>query len=241
MKEYNAFTLAEVLITLGIIGIVAAMTLPTLVAKYKDKELASSAKKAVSVIQQAAQLAQNYYGTPGDNSSLFDITKESEEVTQNFSKYFNGAKYCAPDTGGKECAGLHYQIKYSGKYETSPGASGVGQMYYSPRIVLPDGTIVSVDQKDNDYREEDCTQFNEDGSAGNTTTCKSTFIAIIRFDVNGNRSPNQFGRDAFQMLVYKNKIEPGGAAFFGVESLRSILSGGNPIYTNYTIGEPFEW
>lgn len=243
MKEYNAFTLAEVLITLGIIGIVAAMTLPTLVAKYKDRELAARAKKAVSVIQQAAQLAQNYYGTPGDNSSLFDITKESEEVTQNFSKYFNGAKYCEPDTGGKECTGLHYQIKYSGKYEstTSPGSTAAGQMYYSPRIVLNDGTIVSVDQKDSEYREEDCTQFNEDGSVGETATCKSTFIAIIRFDVNGNRSPNQFGRDAFQMLVYKNKIEPGGAAFFGVESLRSILSGGDPIYTNYTIGEPFEW
>ena len=38
MKKKNAFTLAEVLITLGIIGIVAAMTLPVLVGHYKKKE-----------------------------------------------------------------------------------------------------------------------------------------------------------------------------------------------------------
>ena len=39
MKKNSAFTLAEVLITLGIIGIVAAMTLPSLIAKYQDKVL----------------------------------------------------------------------------------------------------------------------------------------------------------------------------------------------------------
>lgn len=242
MKDFRAFTLAEVLVTLGIIGIVAAMTLPALVAKYKDKELASRTKKAYSEIQQAAQLAQASLGTPGNNSTLFDITKTSQEVTQNFAKYFNGAKYCAPDTGGNECTGLHYSIKYSGRYE-NPGSGTVanGQMYYSHRIVLNDGTVVSVDQQDSEYREGDCQQWNEDGSLGDTATCKSSYIAIIRFDVNGNKSPNQFGRDVFQLLVYKNKIEPGGASFYGIQSLRSILSGGDPIYTDYQIGEKFEW
>ena len=250
MKRINAFTLAEVLITLGIIGVVAAMTLPALVNKYKDKELATRTRKAVSAIQQAAQLAQNAYGTPGDNSSLFNITKESEEVTQNFAKYFNGAKYCEPDTGGKECTGLHYKIKYSTKTEDSTGSgmTNSGKMYYSPRIVLNDGTIVSVDQQDSDYRVSEDTKYNEDGSVakdedGNIITQinTSTYIAIIRFDVNGNLSPNQFGRDAFQLLVYKDKIVPGGAFFYGIESLRSILGGGDAIYSNYNEGEPFEW
>ena len=39
MKIKNGFTLAEVLITLGIIGIVAAMTLPFVIADYKKKEI----------------------------------------------------------------------------------------------------------------------------------------------------------------------------------------------------------
>lgn len=45
-----AFTLAEVLITLGIIGIVAAMTLPTLVQNHKNAELQTGLKKAYSVL-----------------------------------------------------------------------------------------------------------------------------------------------------------------------------------------------
>ena len=44
----KAFTLAEILITLGIIGVVAAMTIPTLVANYRTKALKSGFKKSYS-------------------------------------------------------------------------------------------------------------------------------------------------------------------------------------------------
>lgn len=53
MKKKNAFTLAEVLITLGIIGIVAAMTLPTLIANYKRQEYSTQIKKFYSTFSQA--------------------------------------------------------------------------------------------------------------------------------------------------------------------------------------------
>uniref|UniRef100_UPI0040289A2A prepilin-type N-terminal cleavage/methylation domain-containing protein n=1 Tax=Candidatus Scatousia sp. TaxID=3085663 RepID=UPI0040289A2A len=51
--RYKAFTLAEVLITLGIIGIVASMTLPTLVGKYKKVQTISQLKKTYTVLNQA--------------------------------------------------------------------------------------------------------------------------------------------------------------------------------------------
>lgn len=50
MKKVNAFTLAEVLITLTIIGIVAAMTIPTLISKYQNKVSEVALKKAFSTI-----------------------------------------------------------------------------------------------------------------------------------------------------------------------------------------------
>ena len=50
-----AFTLAEVLITLGIIGVVAAMTLPTLINSTRHKELYVGLQKAYSIPQQAVQ------------------------------------------------------------------------------------------------------------------------------------------------------------------------------------------
>lgn len=54
-KEYKhgAFTLAEVLVTLGIIGVVAAMTMPTLIGNTKPKELEAQFKKAHSMLSQA--------------------------------------------------------------------------------------------------------------------------------------------------------------------------------------------
>lgn len=52
-KKIMAFTMAETLITLGIIGIIAAMTLPSLVAKYQSKVLSTQLKKLYSVTYQA--------------------------------------------------------------------------------------------------------------------------------------------------------------------------------------------
>ena len=47
MKNLSAFTLAEVLITLGIIGVVAALTLPSLVGNYKRKVTANKVKNFI--------------------------------------------------------------------------------------------------------------------------------------------------------------------------------------------------
>ena len=57
-----AFTLAEVLITLGIIGVVAAMTLPTLIQKHTNTVVETRLKKFYSGINQAVMLAEKDYG-----------------------------------------------------------------------------------------------------------------------------------------------------------------------------------
>lgn len=72
----KAFTLAEVLITLGIIGIVAAMTLPVVIGNYQKKVTAAKVKKFYSMFNQAFQLAQLEFGEYkyweiADNSDLY--------------------------------------------------------------------------------------------------------------------------------------------------------------------------
>jgi len=57
IKKFG-FTLAEVLITLGIIGVVAAMTIPTLMQKTNDAEIKASFKKIISVVNQG--ISMNY-------------------------------------------------------------------------------------------------------------------------------------------------------------------------------------
>ncbi len=71
-----AFTLAEVLITLGIIGVVAALTISTLLANQRKKTVEVSLAKFYSTMNQAIKLAENDYGeltywAPDYNSENF--------------------------------------------------------------------------------------------------------------------------------------------------------------------------
>ena len=61
MKK-RAFTLAEVLITLGIIGVVAAMTMPTLITNYQKRATVAKLKRAYSVIKQAYLMSYDQVG-----------------------------------------------------------------------------------------------------------------------------------------------------------------------------------
>ena len=64
ITKHHGFTLAEVLITLGIIGVVAAMTMPVLIQNYQKKATATSVKKAYSELNQIIDRAKADYGDP---------------------------------------------------------------------------------------------------------------------------------------------------------------------------------
>jgi len=78
MRKFNAFTLAEVLITLAIIGVVAAMTIPTLITKYDEYVTVVKVKKFYSMFSQAYQLAIVEHGSI-DNWGLTNSTQEEDE------------------------------------------------------------------------------------------------------------------------------------------------------------------
>lgn len=98
MKRH-AFTLAEVLITLGIIGIVASMTLPGLVQKYRNKVVETRMMKFYSSINQAVKMAELEYG---DKKIWYEDLSGNEldsdgnpiEGSSNVDKWFT--KYLAP-------------------------------------------------------------------------------------------------------------------------------------------------
>lgn len=72
MRRFDGFTLAEVLITLGIIGVVAAMTMPTLMNQTNGLQYKTAFKKSLSAISQAVTL-----NVALDDVSFADATEES--------------------------------------------------------------------------------------------------------------------------------------------------------------------
>ena len=83
-----AFTLAEVLITLGIIGVVAAMTLPSLIAKHQEKQWVTAFLHTYSLLNNAYRMVQNENGTFEDWA---DVTITNTDGKPNRSSRANGA------------------------------------------------------------------------------------------------------------------------------------------------------
>ena len=78
-SSIKAFTLAEVLITLAIIGVVAAMTMPSLIQKYQEQKRVTQLKKAYAVMQNAYLMAVKDYGEPQDWGLTYTNTGEVDE------------------------------------------------------------------------------------------------------------------------------------------------------------------
>ena len=183
-RKRTAFTLAEVLITLGIIGIVCAITLPSIVQNYREKQTVAKLKKTYSILSQAMTSAVNENGTldtwglGGGDSPTGAILLQD----QLFAPYLKIADYCEKNNtciGGKPY-----------KYITStPHISYYWQDRYR-HLVLADGTLLIFHVSG-----EDCA-----GSG-----LKVWFAcADIMVDTDGYyKGPNTFGKDMFNFSVKK--------------------------------------
>lgn len=99
IKKFG-FTLAEVLITLGIIGVVAAMTIPTLINQTSGTEFISGFKKAVSVLNQAVTLN---VALSGDDFSNLPATSSVAGTDSVYSMFVS--RLSVVSTGGNATIG----------------------------------------------------------------------------------------------------------------------------------------
>lgn len=113
---FGAFTLAETLITLAIIGIVAAITVPVLMKSYQDEVYKTAYKKAYSDMNQAfAQAIQQQSLVPRDGSNDSEATKSEWSVMKNafktlkicesvnlFECWVDAERVCTGSCGGNE-------------------------------------------------------------------------------------------------------------------------------------------
>ena len=241
-KCFEGFTLAEVLITLGIIGVVAALTLPNLIANYRDKVLIAQTKRTYSLIMNAITLWKTDVGSFDDNTLLFNPSQSSLETAKNFAKYFNAPKICENQSIA-DCSKYYITYKYS--YSSLLNGVTYGEKPTYPLLMLNDGAKIYIRQSSSCFNtwvscERDENGFCKKDESGNDIMKPGSDDACgyIYFDVNGEKGPNQFGRDAYLLKVRTNDIVLNPWKPSGYESLRNILSGKDKlIYTNYNIGD----
>ena len=101
----NGFTLAEVLITLGIIGVVAAMTMPTLITNVQNKIFYTRFMKARNIIESATQMYEEEY-----DDLIYNGGMSFPEKAEIFASYFKGAKLINESNWEEECAGYNKKM-----------------------------------------------------------------------------------------------------------------------------------
>lgn len=190
----DGFTLAEVLITLVIIGVIAAMTIPTLMKNTEKQELVSGLKKANSTLQQAMiNISRNNDAAVGDYSFLREVDLIDEMV-----KVLNVVKLC---TDTADCFGSDYNSQY--KLLKGSGLSNMGN---GKGFISSDGMIYV-------YVPQTNTTFN--ANHGQSAEDTPNILGYIMVDVNGPKLPNTWGYDLFLFDLVSNKgMLPGGSDNF---------------------------
>lgn len=187
LLKKRAFTLAEVLITLTIIGVVAALTIPQIISYTYEKEAVTKVKKTYAILAQAVLLWQTENGCINDSKNCSDNTAAT--ISRGIAKYLNVVdSVYAPSnaqallipwlptkttliTGGSS-TGL-YQCNYPGI------ASSLGNQPACNYFLLEDGTVVNIS----------FSVFNSPN---------------IVFDINGAKMPNRVGKDQFSTSLYSS-------------------------------------
>ena len=187
-----AFTLAEVLITLGIIGVVAAMTLPTLIEKHREQVTVNKVKKFYSNINQAYMMAKEDNDSISnwvDTSNGYDNIAAGKKVIETIIPYMKILKYCG---NGKGCGVNNATYLLNGEYWNN---YSVGRGYY--KLILADGSVMWL------RTSFTTTDYCKNNDGGYKNVC-----GVIWYDVNGEQSPNTIGKDIFSFIMLENGIMP---------------------------------
>ena len=172
-----AFTLAEVLVTLGIIGVVSAMTVPTLMQNYQRQSYVTQLHKVYNEMSQVFQ--QMMTDRNALNLKETGLLNTTEQATETFKNYFKVVQDC----------GNNFSPCFASEYRSTTGSSikPAEANWWSSSFVLADGAAIGLHGL-------------IDYSAGNV----SYPYGYMYVDINGAKGPNIAGRDFFLFYYFND-------------------------------------
>ena len=174
------FTLAEVLITLAIVGVVAAITIPSLLNKTNDRETVAQLQKVYSALASATNSIIAEEG-PINTWNWDESGFMMDAVVDDYKRYMNFSKSCAFNVNT-----CYFESTWTALDNHSWGYYyHVGNAYYN---ILQDGAFV---------------KFFKGGYGGLTTGLTPRMLMIV--NLNGNKPPNKVGRDVFIFVLTDEK------------------------------------
>ena len=204
----KGFTLAEVLITLGIIGVVAAMTIPTLIQNTNSVKFVTQFKKSISTLSQAGLMAQaqfdvDYAGlsdpSPTDGTcqtqnlgaanlnicGLFNATLAGQTYQGTLGTIKNSSGNVSSTAGSEK--GYYYELSASDHHKTT-GWFGTDYLVF----MMADGSLVAFNKDAKDCRLGIGNIVNDTLlTTANTSSTVGLKNCMGFIDVNGVKTPNK--------------------------------------------------
>ena len=185
----KGFTLAEILITIGIIAIVVSMVLPTLINNKQNKELEVGLKKNYSVLSQALDM----YQAKNEErlSSDFLIYHELKDILMSYMNVIVDCKFGTEADNSACIPQISNDPEKSSKvYKNFNASNYINLSFFDDgQFIISDGSLILLQ---------------------NSTSGGNKYISV---DVNGYlKGPNRLGRDLFMFQLDNNgKLLPMGA------------------------------
>ena len=200
----GAFTLAEVLITLVIIGVVASMVIPTLIDHVMKDMYAVGLKKSFSAFNQVLISMARDNSTDLRLSSLNEFSGSDAVLGSKIAQYFKISKNCGTGSG---CFPDKMGTEFNANSSDAVTSSSVTGNHYS--FITMDNMAYIVRSTGSG-----CTASFNGTSSANITKDLTKICGLVWVDVNGPKKPNNFGKDIFLFYIadgVKPTLYPAGA------------------------------
>ena len=185
-----AFTLAEILITIAIVGVVSAITLPTLIKNYQKNVTANKLKQTYSLLAQALEKAKTEYGDI-DTWDFYIGTQVDGNIWEESPKYSKNFfdKYLVPYIKHSEDTKIATlkEMGYKNGILESNNKQYVNKYYKYTFLKLQNGVYLLM-------------RSNFNG------TTRILTDPLINVDINGNNPPNKRGKDIFLFAFCKTGL-----------------------------------
>ena len=187
-KRLSGFTLAEVLITLAIIGVVAALSIPAVISNSQQQEFKTGLRKAVSVLNSAITMNMALDGeSPYDNKQLVQYLMKHMSVlkTTLLSQSYN-SETCRNTGICDDNANAAFYTTDGMRYEFNGHAVGYinGDKLHESDVVACDSTNSFGSNGDNEQLCGGCGSY---GLKSTDLTGKPPCLILV--DVNGDKKP----------------------------------------------------
>lgn len=187
--KLKAFTLMEILVTIGVIGIVSALTIPNLVNNNQKRIFVNQLRKFDSELSNAVStyISEN-------KAAGFSETPLVNNVAE--LKIFFKTNFKVVD----DCGGT-YAPCFAETYKTLDGNTTINTRNWkcNTTLLLANGVAVCAD-----VSSEGVTQNSQGEDINNGYNSQDYGLISLEIDLNGVKGPNIYGRDFFSISIGEN-------------------------------------